>query len=297
MGDTLDIPSTAKEPTRSLITAINSMALDRLSEDVVVRAKDLVLDHLGVSLYGTGFEWCRMVRDTIEFEGGRCESSIYRGGLTTARNAALINGTAGHAIELDDAHDKSLSHPGCVVIPAALAVAEAEGATGADFLTAVVAGYEAQCRIGAALSSSLIKQGYHPTAQIGVFGAAAAAAKLRKASGTRIYLGLWSRGLDGFGNHEVYARPRRHDGEAAACRYARGARYSRGHARGSRIHRPSGRARRRLWLREDFYRRDGFVPHDARAWRRVRDFQHQRQIVRLLPDVSRADRSDCGVPE
>jgi 2-methylcitrate dehydratase PrpD len=73
-----------------------------------------------------------------------------------------------------------LSHPGCVVIPAALAVAEAEGATGADFLAAVVAGYEAQGRIGAALSGALIKQGYHPTAQIGVFGATAAAAKLLK---------------------------------------------------------------------------------------------------------------------
>jgi 2-methylcitrate dehydratase PrpD len=168
------------EPTRALIAAVKAMALDRLPKDVVVRAKDLVLDHLGVSLYGTSLEWCRIVRETIEFEGGRAESSVYGGGLTTARNAALINGTAGHAIELDDAHDESLSHPGCVVIPAALAVAEAEGATGADFLAAVVAGYEAQGRIGAALSGALIKQGYHPTAQIGVFGATAAAAKLLK---------------------------------------------------------------------------------------------------------------------
>jgi 2-methylcitrate dehydratase PrpD len=168
------------EPTHALIGAINAMALERTPEEVVVRAKALILDHLGVSLYGATLEWCRIVRETIGFEGGRCESSVYGGGLTTARNASLINGTAGHAIELDDAHDESLSHPGCVVIPAALAVAEVEGSTGAEFLAAVVAGYEAQGRIGATLSSSLIKQGYHPTAQIGVFGAAAAAAKLLK---------------------------------------------------------------------------------------------------------------------
>ncbi len=171
---------TSNEPTHALIAAIEAMTLSRLPKDTVARAKDLILDHLGVSLFGTSLEWCRIVRNTIQFEGGRCESTIYGGGLTTARNAALINGTAGHAIELDDAHDELLSHPGCVVIPAALAAAEAEGATGTDFLTAVIAGYEAQCRIGAALSSALIKQGYHPTAQIGVFGAAAAAAKLRK---------------------------------------------------------------------------------------------------------------------
>ena len=174
------MPDTKNEPTRTLIAAVEAIALERLPRDVVVRAKDLILDHLGVSLYGTNLEWCRIVRDTIELEGGRSESTVYGGGFATARNAALINGTAGHAIELDDAHDESLSHPGCVVIPSALAVAEAKKANGADFLAAVVAGYEAQGRIGAALSGALIKQGYHPTAQIGVFGAAAAAAKLLK---------------------------------------------------------------------------------------------------------------------
>ena len=148
--------------THALITAVDAITLERIPGEVIDRTTALILDHLGVSLYGASLEWCRIVRETIGSEGGRCESSIYRGGLTTARNAALINGTAGHAIELDDAHDESLSHPGCVVIPAALAVAEAEGATGAELLAAVVAGYEAQGRIGAALSGLLIKQGISP---------------------------------------------------------------------------------------------------------------------------------------
>jgi 2-methylcitrate dehydratase PrpD len=180
--------------THALIAAVDAITFERIPGEVVDRTTALILDHLGVSLYGASLEWCRIVRETIGSEGGRCESSIYGGGLTTARNAALINGTAGHAIELDDAHDESLSHPGCVVIPAALAVAEVEGATGAELLAAVVAGYEAQGRIGAALSSSLIKQGYHPTAQIGVFGAATAAAKLLKLREREF---TWSFGLAG----------------------------------------------------------------------------------------------------
>jgi 2-methylcitrate dehydratase PrpD len=90
----------------------------------------------------------------------------------------LINGTAGHAIELDDTHDQSLSHPSCVVMPAALAMAEACRVSGADFVAAIVAGYEAQCRIGAALGKMLLRKGIHPTAQLGVFGATTAAAKL-----------------------------------------------------------------------------------------------------------------------
>jgi 2-methylcitrate dehydratase PrpD len=172
--------SSNKGPTQLLLDEIDSLTLRRLPKEVIERAKDLILDHVGVALYGSTFEWCRIVRSTVEAEGGNKESTIYGGGRTSARNAALINGTAGHAIELDDTHDQSLSHPSCVVMPAALATAEASGTSGADFVVAIVAGYEAQCRIGAALGETLLRKGMHPTAQLGVFGATAAAAKLLK---------------------------------------------------------------------------------------------------------------------
>ena len=158
------------------MTHVAGIALDKLPAATVKRAKDLVLDHIGVSLYGASLKWGRILRDQILAEGGNPESTVYCGSVRVPRRAAaLANGTAAHGAELDDTHDESLSHPGCVVIPAALAVAEAERATGAVFLESIVAGYEAQCRIGSAISTKLVRKGFHPTAQLGVFGAAAAA--------------------------------------------------------------------------------------------------------------------------
>jgi 2-methylcitrate dehydratase PrpD len=111
-------------------------------------------------------------------ESTRGDSTVYGAGRASPRNAALVNGAAGHAIEFDDTHDESLGHPGCVVIPATLALAEAHDRSGRDFLTAMVAGYEAQCRVGAPLGRPLIERGMHPTATCGVFGSTAAAAHL-----------------------------------------------------------------------------------------------------------------------
>lgn len=162
--------------TRELLTHVAGIALDGLATTTVQRAKDLVLDHIGVSFYGASLEWGRILREQVLAEEGKAESTIYGGSVRVpSRAAALVNGTAAHGAELDDTHDESLSHPGCVVIPAALAVAEAQRAPGAVFLASIIAGYEAQCRIGSAIGSSLVRKGFHPTAQLGVFGAAAAA--------------------------------------------------------------------------------------------------------------------------
>lgn len=178
--------------TDALIRTTLGMSFERLPSDVVEKTKDLVLDHLGAAIYGSTMEWCRMVRATVDDDGTRRTSTLYGGGKTTARGAALVNGTSGHAMELDDTHDESLSHPGSVIMPAAFAAAESVGANGADVIVAIIAGYEVQCRIGAAISSRLVKRGFHPTAQLGVFGAAAAVARLMLLSPqqTRCALGI-----------------------------------------------------------------------------------------------------------
>ena len=119
-----------------------------------------------------------MVRCLALRDGGSPESAIYGHARVPARVAALVNGTAAHSIEFDDTHDESLNHPGAVVIPAAMAIAEALDRDGRAFLVAVVAGYEAQCRIGIPFGAILVERGFHPTATCGVFGAAAAAAHL-----------------------------------------------------------------------------------------------------------------------
>ena len=93
--------------------------------------------------------------------------------------AALLNGMAGHTLELDDAHTSSKSHLGTVTIPAAWAVAEALGDNGRGFLEAVILGYEVMARVGKSLDvTSHRKRGWHATGISGTFGAAAAAGKI-----------------------------------------------------------------------------------------------------------------------
>jgi 2-methylcitrate dehydratase PrpD len=93
--------------------------------------------------------------------------------------AALANGTAAHALEMDDVTSKSSLHPAVAVFPAALAMAEDIGASPESLMLAAVAGYEVTMRLGNALNpAAAYKRGFHPTGVAGAFGAAAAAASL-----------------------------------------------------------------------------------------------------------------------
>ena len=92
--------------------------------------------------------------------------------------AALANGMLCHGLDFDDTHADSICHVGVVVSPAALAVAEATGASGRELLLALVAGSEIITRIGAAAVPGYMVRGFHPTSVCGVFGAAVAAARL-----------------------------------------------------------------------------------------------------------------------
>lgn len=96
----------------------------------------------------------------------------------TPAGAALLNGALGHSLDFDDTHAAGSLHPGAPVIAAALAAAEMGGATGADVMASIVAGYEITCRIALALPAGAhYQRGFHPTATCGAFGAAAAACR------------------------------------------------------------------------------------------------------------------------
>jgi 2-methylcitrate dehydratase PrpD len=97
--------------------------------------------------------------------------------------AALANGMLCHALDFDDTHEASIAHIGAVVVPAALAVAEAVGASGADAIAAFVAGAETIARIGTAAPEGFHQRGFHPTGVCGVFGATVAACRLRGMDG------------------------------------------------------------------------------------------------------------------
>ncbi len=93
--------------------------------------------------------------------------------------AALVNAVLGHSLDFDDTHAEAVVHPGAPVIPAALAAAEMIGASGAEMLSAVVAGYEVALRLALALPAGAhYDRGFHPSATCGAFGAAAAAARV-----------------------------------------------------------------------------------------------------------------------
>jgi len=95
----------------------------------------------------------------------------------SARTHAFLMGGLTHILEMDDLHKASVVHPGCVVVPAAWAMAEREGASGADFLAAVIRGFEAMTRVGMATGAEHYRI-WHSTATCGPFGSAYAAGSL-----------------------------------------------------------------------------------------------------------------------
>jgi 2-methylcitrate dehydratase PrpD len=124
------------------------------------------------------------------------------GGLAAAW-AALANGTAAHALEMDDVTSKSSLHPAVAVFPSALAVAEEGGASGEDLITAAIAGYEVTMRVGNALNpASAYERGFHPTGVAGAFGATAAAASLLRLDAAKITHALGSAGTMASGSLE-----------------------------------------------------------------------------------------------
>jgi 2-methylcitrate dehydratase PrpD len=129
---------------------------------------------------------------------GRAEVLITRR-MTSPHFAAMVNAAASHVVEQDDVHNGSVFHPAAVVFPPALAVAQAIGASGREFLAAVVAGYEVGIRVGEFLGRSHYRI-FHTTATAGTLAAAATAGRLLK--------------LDA-AHHAACLRQRRHAGRRA----------------------------------------------------------------------------------
>ncbi len=163
---------TMNEHSRALFEFLVEFRSRPLAPALADAAALRLMDTLGCGIYGGDQEWTRILLGTAS----RCpgEATAF-GGRTplSAEAAALCNGTAAHGFELDDLLTDALAHPGAVIVPAVLAVAEEEGADGADLLKAIVAGYEVVGRLGRALGPQASGRGWHLT---GVAGPAAAAA-------------------------------------------------------------------------------------------------------------------------
>lgn len=143
------------------------------------RAHELTLDFLAVAARATRTASSAMIRKAARTLSGPGPSPVIGADFRLVpQYAALANGATGHAIEMDDVTEESSLHPGVVVFPAALAMAEACHANPREFVTAVVTGYEVICRLGNAINiKSHYARGFHPTATCGTFAAAAVAAR------------------------------------------------------------------------------------------------------------------------
>ncbi len=150
-----------------------------ISGEALAVARLSFMDWAAVSLAGLSEPVSMMVRGLVAEEAGAEQATVL--GLSRkapARAAALANGTLSHALDYDDTHFAYVGHPSVAVFPAALAMAERQGASGAAFLEAALLGMEAACRIGHWLGTGHYNHGFHQTATSGAFGAAVAAGRL-----------------------------------------------------------------------------------------------------------------------
>ena len=165
----------------------SAVSYSDLPPALVQRAKEAVIDGLGVMLAGHGSDCARVIRSYLGELGVSGKSSVIgENARLPAQFAALANGVSGHALDFDDTQISSvpdrvyglLTHPTAPVLSAALAQAEERGAGGADLLAAFAAGVEVACKVAETIDPRHYQDGFHSTGTIGVVGAAAAAARL-----------------------------------------------------------------------------------------------------------------------
>jgi 2-methylcitrate dehydratase PrpD len=154
---------------------------EELPPAMVALARRFTLDTLAAGIAGAGAEPVQAVTRAMRtaLEGGGGTSVLWgQGSRLPPVQAALVNGTAAHALEVDDFG--GCGHSGAVVIPAAMALAGRGGITGRDLLVAILAGYDLAARVldGAGGYRPVNRRGWHSTGTCGSFGAAAAAARL-----------------------------------------------------------------------------------------------------------------------
>ena len=157
-----------------IVEFICETSFSDLPLEVVTRAKEVLTDTIAVITAGMQEGEVKALIEEIAREPG--EATLLGGNKRTATlTAALINGTAGTFLELDEGNQFARGHPAIHIIPSLLAIAEEKGASGKDFLTALVLGYDVCARIGIA---SKIRMSMHPHGTWGTVGAAVSIAKL-----------------------------------------------------------------------------------------------------------------------
>jgi 2-methylcitrate dehydratase PrpD len=166
--------------TRKLAEQAHALRLADIPDPIRAWARQCILDYVGCAVAGSADELVTILLAEMQEQGGN-QDAVVIGHKTRlpAPSAALVNGAASHALDFDDVNLAMPGHPSVAILPALLALAEVRGSSGAEVLTAFVAGYELQCRIGRTIAPGHYDGlGFHATATVGSFGSAAACAHL-----------------------------------------------------------------------------------------------------------------------
>ena len=166
--------------TRALSEQARTLTYGDLPDEIRALARQCVLDYVACTLAGAPEELTEIMLAELVEQGGNAEATVigHKPRLPVA-SAALVNGAASHALDFDDVNLAMPGHPTVAILPALLALAEARGTSGRDLLTAFVAGYELQCRVGTTIAPGHYEGlGFHATGTVGSFGAAASCAHL-----------------------------------------------------------------------------------------------------------------------
>ena len=201
-----------------LVDFVLGLELAALPPAVVEAANRSVTDWLGTAVRGSVEPLADAIAKVIDVTGGDAQATVVgRGRRTSALLAAFANGAQAHALDFDDTHLPSVVHGSAPVAPVVLALGEWQRVSGADALTAFVAGFEVETRIGRVIGRRLTERGWHVTATVGTFGAAAAAGRLLGLNATQLANALGIAGTQAAGLTQSFgtmAKPL-HPGKAA----------------------------------------------------------------------------------
>jgi 2-methylcitrate dehydratase PrpD len=192
--------------TRALAEQARALRLADIPEGVRTWARQCVLDYVGCAIAGASDELVGILLAEMQEHGGKEVASVFgHSGRLPVSSAAIVNGAASHALDFDDVNLAMPGHPSVAILPALLALAEERGSSGADVLTAFVAGYELQCRIGRTIAPGHYDVlGFHATATVGSFGSAAACAHLLRLDAEKFAMALGIAGTQAAGLKSMF---------------------------------------------------------------------------------------------
>ncbi len=189
--------------TEKLAAHTAKMRYEDIPPEAIEKAKDCIVDQVGVELIGSTLEWNKIAYRYVAALGGRAESTIVNYGTKApALDAAFVNATFGQGCELDDVGFGAGGHPSAATVPVALALCEKQRSTGKDFLAAVVVGCDVMYRLLAAVRPSSGKRGFHSHGIGAPFGAMATAARLLRLNNGQILHAFGIAGMHSSGTME-----------------------------------------------------------------------------------------------